>query len=222
MGKTNAHRQQVHSFDLVARNSRITACDISRVPLPSGSVHAVVFCLSLMGTNMMDFVREASRVLRPKGVIKVRAGEASVSRSRGGACRLHALHSSIMHPIAHTHNKQVAEVRSRFEGQEGGIEAFVAACKALGLACRWVDKGNKMFFLADFVKEEREGGGAGSEMAAAVTAAAAAAKWRDGGKGGKKRQNQQQGKGKGKDAGGNKDAAVVHSFQAKACLYKRR
>lgn len=62
----------MHSFDLVAPNARVTACDIAHVPLPSQSVHAVVFCLSLMGTNMMDFVKEACRVLKPKGVIKVR------------------------------------------------------------------------------------------------------------------------------------------------------
>lgn len=58
----------------MAPNARVTACDIAHVPLPSGSVHAAVFCLSLMGINMMDFLREASRVLRPNGVIKVGAG----------------------------------------------------------------------------------------------------------------------------------------------------
>jgi ribosomal RNA-processing protein 8 len=98
---------QVFSFDLVARNERITACDIahvgvqththraihvhvrkvgiriyihahskphpptSQVPLDDESVDVAVFCLSLMGTDMMQFVREGVRVLRPGGVMKV-------------------------------------------------------------------------------------------------------------------------------------------------------
>jgi ribosomal RNA-processing protein 8 len=41
------------------------------VPLPSASVDVVVFCLSLMGTNMMDFIQEARRLLVDNGIIKV-------------------------------------------------------------------------------------------------------------------------------------------------------
>ena len=192
---------KVHSFDLVAPNPRVTACDIAHVPLPAASVHAVVFCLSLMGTNMMDFVREACRVLRPGGVLKV------------------------------------AEVRSRFEGQEGGkgVGAFVAACKELGLGCRRVEKGNKMFFLADFVKAD-DGTGAGTGVSGGVSGGGV------GTKGGKQQQQQQQqegqgrkqqqqqqhghghGKGKGKGGGGQgiSEARMAVPFQAKPCIYKRR
>ena len=63
--------QKVHSFDLVAANSRVTACDIANVPLDSSSIDAAVFCLALMGTNFVDFLREAHRMLRPGGVLKV-------------------------------------------------------------------------------------------------------------------------------------------------------
>ncbi|KAA8499307.1 Ribosomal RNA-processing protein 8 [Porphyridium purpureum] len=55
---------KVHSFDLVAHNERITACDMAHVPLDSASVDVAVFCLSLMGTNYAEFIREANRVLR--------------------------------------------------------------------------------------------------------------------------------------------------------------
>ena len=34
-----------------------------QVPLKDGSVHIAVFCLSLMGTNLIDFLAEANRVL---------------------------------------------------------------------------------------------------------------------------------------------------------------
>eukprot|EP00529_Nitzschia_sp_RCC80_P027873 CAMPEP_0113479712 /NCGR_PEP_ID=MMETSP0014_2-20120614/21473_1 /TAXON_ID=2857 /ORGANISM="Nitzschia sp." /LENGTH=250 /DNA_ID=CAMNT_0000373063 /DNA_START=147 /DNA_END=896 /DNA_ORIENTATION=- /assembly_acc=CAM_ASM_000159 len=39
----------VHSFDLVAKNKLITACDMANVPLNSKSVDVCVFCLALMG-----------------------------------------------------------------------------------------------------------------------------------------------------------------------------
>jgi len=63
--------QKVHSLDLVAHNEHITVCDMANVPLPDDSVDVVVFCLSLMGTNVVDFLKEARRVLKPSGVVKI-------------------------------------------------------------------------------------------------------------------------------------------------------
>jgi ribosomal RNA-processing protein 8 len=63
--------QRVHSFDLVAANERVVACDIASVPLHDASVDVAVFCLALMGSNFADFLREAHRLLRPKGILKI-------------------------------------------------------------------------------------------------------------------------------------------------------
>lgn len=63
--------QTVHSFDLVAANDQVTACDIAAVPLPDNSVDVVVFCLSLMGTNLNDFLKEAFRILKINGLVKI-------------------------------------------------------------------------------------------------------------------------------------------------------
>jgi len=62
---------QVHSFDLVAVNENVTACDMRKVPLSSKSVDVAVFCLSLMGTNLVDFLSEAHRVIKLGGVLKI-------------------------------------------------------------------------------------------------------------------------------------------------------
>ncbi|KAJ1630029.1 methyltransferase-domain-containing protein [Pavlovales sp. CCMP2436] len=63
--------QTVHSFDLVAPNERVTACDICKVPLPDGALDGAVFCLALMGVNWPDFLREAHRTLKVGGVLKI-------------------------------------------------------------------------------------------------------------------------------------------------------
>ncbi len=78
---------QVHSFDFVALNDRVTECDMAKyvnfppppkkkienklhfnffssTPLDDSSVDIAVFCLSLMGTNLRDYLREANRVLK--------------------------------------------------------------------------------------------------------------------------------------------------------------
>ena len=62
---------QVYSFDLVKTNDRVTVSDMAKVPLDNKSVNVVVFCLSLMGTNLNDFIREAHRILIPKGILKI-------------------------------------------------------------------------------------------------------------------------------------------------------
>ncbi|KAJ2791794.1 25S rRNA (adenine645-N1)-methyltransferase, partial [Coemansia guatemalensis] len=61
----------IHSFDLVAHNKHITACNIANVPLRDDSVDLVVFCLALMGTDFIVFIREANRILRQGGELKI-------------------------------------------------------------------------------------------------------------------------------------------------------
>lgn len=52
---------KVRSFDLVKVNDLVEVCDMANVPLDDDSVDIVIFCLSLMGTNFLAFVREACR-----------------------------------------------------------------------------------------------------------------------------------------------------------------
>ncbi|XP_074535111.1 uncharacterized protein rrp8 [Halichoeres trimaculatus] len=64
-------KNKVHSFDLAATCELVTVCDMANVPLPDRSVDIAVFCLSLMGTNLSDFLAEANRVLKMGGVLKI-------------------------------------------------------------------------------------------------------------------------------------------------------
>lgn len=71
----------VHSFDLVAVNELVTVADISNTPLETNSVDIVVFCLALMNRNFVDFLYEAQRILKIRGLMIIvevasRTGEA--------------------------------------------------------------------------------------------------------------------------------------------------
>lgn len=62
----------VRSFDLQTNgNPLVTAADVANLPIADGSVDVAIFCLALMGTNWVDFVEEAYRVLRWKGELWV-------------------------------------------------------------------------------------------------------------------------------------------------------
>ncbi|RCN24039.1 hypothetical protein ANCCAN_30272 [Ancylostoma caninum] len=55
---------KVRSFDLVAVNDMVTECDMAHLPVEDSVADIVVFCLSLMGTNTTDYIKEARRVLK--------------------------------------------------------------------------------------------------------------------------------------------------------------
>ncbi|MDG1272297.1 MAG: helicase-related protein [Flavobacteriaceae bacterium] len=59
---------KVYAFDYVALEGEdVVECDITNVPLDDHQVDAVVFSLSLMGSNHTDYLREGSRILKPYG-----------------------------------------------------------------------------------------------------------------------------------------------------------
>jgi hypothetical protein len=55
----------VHSFDHVAINDLVEQCDMSHTSLEPESLDAAIFSLSLMGSNVKDYVMEAYRTLKP-------------------------------------------------------------------------------------------------------------------------------------------------------------
>jgi Hypothetical methyltransferase len=52
---------KLRSFDLVKVNEFVEVSDMAKIPLSTQSVDIAVFCLSLMGTNFLAFIREACR-----------------------------------------------------------------------------------------------------------------------------------------------------------------
>ena len=72
---------RVQSFDAVSHDSRVTSCNIAKVPVKDGDLGIIVFCQSLMGiaTAWPEYIKEASRCL-PKGGILLIAESAKPIR----------------------------------------------------------------------------------------------------------------------------------------------
>ena len=69
--KKGFNGKKIKSFDLVSLKPFVVEVDIANLPLENESVSLCVFCLSLMGTNYLNFIREARRVLKDKGKLIV-------------------------------------------------------------------------------------------------------------------------------------------------------
>ena len=144
---------QVHSFDLVQPQSEktrdlVTACDMANVPLPSSSVDVGVCCLSLMGTNLADFVREAHRVLKPKGSLWIAAVQSRFSSDESeGTGKKQVLTSK------HGRKKKAT---SRPTGETSGLQNFLVVLEQLGFRCIEKDVSNKMFFLLHLLKNGKK------------------------------------------------------------------
>jgi SAM-dependent methyltransferase len=154
---------KVHSFDLVAANSSVVACDISRVPLSDASLDIAVFCLSLMGTNYSDFLAEAARTLRPGGrllIAEVRSRFEGASgddadtagERRGGGKPQSRVGEAVGHKRPRERPTPPAGGRGGKHASESGLAAFVSAVKGMGFSLERTDERNSMFVLLWFRK----------------------------------------------------------------------
>jgi superfamily II DNA or RNA helicase len=63
--------ERVYSFDHVAINDNVTACDMKNTGLPDDAIDVAVFSLSLMGRNWHEFIMEAKRYLATNGYLLI-------------------------------------------------------------------------------------------------------------------------------------------------------
>ncbi|MFC1745908.1 zinc-ribbon domain-containing protein, partial [Candidatus Riflebacteria bacterium] len=60
-------KHEVYSFDHIALNDSVMACDIANTPLEDEALDVALFNLSLMGANITDYILEAWRTLKIDG-----------------------------------------------------------------------------------------------------------------------------------------------------------
>ncbi|UKZ47424.1 hypothetical protein TrVGV298_001642 [Trichoderma virens] len=160
----------IKSFDLQSPSPLVTKADIANIPMEDGSVNVAIFCLALMGTNWLDFVEEAYRLLHWKGELWV-----AEIKSRFGPVR--NKHAPVTHSVGNRRKPskkelqaKEAEAAGRYEkdlavevdGQddqrrETDVSAFVEALRRRGFVLQGdgreaVDLSNRMFVTMRFIK----------------------------------------------------------------------
>uniref|UniRef100_A0A8C1VEG6 Ribosomal RNA-processing protein 8 n=1 Tax=Cyprinus carpio TaxID=7962 RepID=A0A8C1VEG6_CYPCA len=90
-------KNKVHSFDLAPVCDLATKCDMAKVPLRDSTVDIAIFCLSLMGTNLGDFLAEANRVLVMGGVLKIAEVASRFENERSFFSALSSLGFKLVH-----------------------------------------------------------------------------------------------------------------------------
>lgn len=156
---------EIFNFDLQTTYSFVTKADIANLPLNDGSIDLAIFCLALMGTNWIDFIEEAFRVLRWKGELWI--AEIKSRFGRIGNKRRKVEHSVGSRKKA---NKEAvgkleddandADLLVEVDGLEDNkdetdVSDFVEVLRRRGFilqAEKAVDLTNKMFVKMSFVK----------------------------------------------------------------------
>jgi ribosomal RNA-processing protein 8 len=122
---------KVHSFDLVSRSDLVIAADIAHVPLPEESVDIVVFCLALMGTNIVDFIIEAHRILKPGGVMKIVEVRSRFEAEKEGAKKFIRIVKKAGFDIASEKNNAINAMFFMIECTKSGRPSQIASNAAL-------------------------------------------------------------------------------------------
>ncbi|KAJ9669710.1 25S rRNA (adenine645-N1)-methyltransferase [Coniosporium apollinis] len=165
---------EIKSFDLASPSPLVTKADIADLPLGDGSVDVAIFCLALMGTNWVEFIEEAWRVLRWKGElwvaeIKSRFGRVE-GKKRGGVVE-HSVGKRQKNnkPAGKEEKRKLQEEEEGLNQEELAVEvdgvdgaknetdvgAFVEVLRKRGFVLNGdgaVDLSNKMFVRMNFVK----------------------------------------------------------------------
>ncbi|KAI0909324.1 methyltransferase-domain-containing protein [Ustulina deusta] len=169
------------SYDLQSPSPLVTKADIANLPLADGSVDVVIFCLALMGTNWLDFIEEAYRILHWKGELWV-----AEIKSRFGHVSNKTKNAPVNHSVGNrkknqskkgngkgkdaepeeNHNTALAVEVDGAEDrrQETDVTAFVEALRRRGFILQGdektaVDMRNKMFVKMHFVKAAQPSAG---------------------------------------------------------------
>jgi ribosomal RNA-processing protein 8 len=162
---------KIHSFDLQSPSPLVTKADIANLPLPDNSIDVAIFCLALMGTNWVDFIEEAFRVLRWKGElwiaeIKSRFGRVGKSKvvSHSVGNRKRPLDKKIQKRQEEEAGDVVAAVEvdgHEDRNAETDVSAFVEVLRKRGFVLKGegqegessaIDLSNKMFVRMHFIK----------------------------------------------------------------------
>lgn len=169
---------EILSFDLSSPQPFVTKADIANLPLANGTVDVAIFCLALMGTNWVDFIEEAYRILRWKGELWVAEIKSRFGPPGGASGK-----KVVEHSVGNRRNKAAAGPKKAAAGKDKGaadettllvevdgmddtrqqtdVSAFVKVLNTRGFMLAGQDQGrgeeavdlsNRMFVKMRFIK----------------------------------------------------------------------
>ena len=161
-----ASRIQVDNYDLHSTEPFVVKADIAKLPVADDTVNIAVLCLALMGTNWIEFIEEAWRVLHWKGELWVAEIKSRFSRTQRkppdhsvGKKRKpnkQALKLQKQQAEQEETQRTIAELDGNAEPkQTTDVSGFVAVLEKRGFGLaddNAIDLSNKMFVRMKFVK----------------------------------------------------------------------
>lgn len=156
---------QVFSYDLQNPSPFVTKADIANLPLEDNSCDVAIFCLALMGTNWIDFIEEAYRILHWKGELWIAEIKSRFGRVSGKNKRVEHSVGNRKKPDKKTLKRMEdaaddADLLVEVDGHddnsgETDVSAFVEVLRKRGFVLQndnSVDLSNRMFVKMTFVK----------------------------------------------------------------------
>jgi ribosomal RNA-processing protein 8 len=153
---------KIYSYDLQNPSPLVTKADIANLPLEDGSIDIAIFCLALMGTNWIDFIEEAYRILHWKGELWVaeiksrfgRVGQKRVEHSVGNRTKPPDKTALKKQEVQGDEADLAVEVDGQVDSKQAtDVSAFVEVLRKRGFVLQGVpDLKNKMFVKMHFVK----------------------------------------------------------------------
>lgn len=137
----NNSKHTVHSYDLIAHNQYITACNIAHTPLNDSSVDLVIYCLSLMGTDWIRFLYESHRVLKLHGQLYITEVKSRFIRADSQNDHKVIKYKHIQH-------------KPRKHSEQSGIKQFIQLTESIGYQHKSTNDKNTMFVMFTFSKNQ--------------------------------------------------------------------
>lgn len=173
-GSAQKYNLGIQSYDLQSPSPVVTKADIANLPLPDGSMDVAIFCLALMGTNWIDFIEEAYRILHWKGELWIAEIKSRFGRVGGDKGRNRVVEHSVGSKRKLAAKQKTDEVNRKKKNEDDEEEAlmvevdgvqtkteetdvngFVEVLRRRGFVLKdetAVDLSNRMFVKMEFIK----------------------------------------------------------------------
>lgn len=168
---------EISSYDLQSPSPLVTKADIAKLPLEDDSIDVAIFCLALMGTNWIDFIEEAYRVLHWKGELWISEIKSRFGRVESSKKRVDHSVGNRKKPDKKTLKKMEdedddADLTVQVDDNpdkksETDVSAFVEVLRQRGFVLKdgkSIDLSNRMFVRMQFVKAATPIKGKGAPM----------------------------------------------------------